>query len=53
VEVTLLNDPRAEERGFTPRTIARAVTHRFSDYHLSWDNSGKTGYYAPVEMSGP
>ena len=51
-EVTLVNDPRAGERGF-PRAIARAVTHRFSDYNLSWDNTGKTGYYSPVEMSGP
>ena len=52
-EVTLVNDPRAGERGFKPRTIARVVTHRFSDYHLSWDNTGKTGYYSAVEMSGP
>jgi hypothetical protein len=52
-EVTLVNDPRAGERGFKPRTIAKTVTHRFSDYNLSWDNTGKTGYYSPVEMSGP
>ena len=52
-EVQLTNDPRAGERGFIPRTIARALTHRYSDYTLSWDNTGKTGYYAPVEMSGP
>ena len=49
----LVNEPRAEERGGAPRTIARALTHKYSDHSLTWDNSGKTGYYAPVEMSGP
>lgn len=50
---TLVNDPRSGERGYTPRTIARTVTHKFSDYSLFWDNTGKNGYYAPVEMFGP
>jgi hypothetical protein len=52
-EVKLVNDARSGERGFTPRTVAKAVVHRFSDYGLTWDNTGKNGYYAPVEMSGP
>jgi len=51
--VNLVNDPGAGERGYTPRTIAKAVTHSFSDYSLSWDNAGKSCYYAQVEMSGP
>ena len=52
-EVQLVNDPRAAERGGNPRTIARSLVYRHTQEGLSWDNSGKTGYYAPVEMSGP
>ena len=51
--VNLVNDPGAGARGYTPRTIAKAVTHKFSDYSLSWDNTGKSCYFAQVEMSGP
>jgi hypothetical protein len=52
-EVKLVNDARSGERGFTPRTVAKTLVHRFSDYDLTWDNTGKSAYYAPVEMSGP
>ena len=52
-EVQLINLRRAGETGFHPRTVAKAVVHRFSDYGLTWDNTGKNGYYGPVEMSGP
>ncbi len=36
----------AGERSHTPRTIAKAVTHTFNDYSLTWDNTGKSCYYA-------
>ena len=52
-DVQLVNDPRAAERGGNPRTVARSTVYRHSQEGLAWDNSGKTGYYAPVEMSGP
>lgn len=52
-DVLLVNDPRASERGGNPRTIARSTVYQHTQEGLKWDNSGKTGYYAPVEMSGP
>jgi hypothetical protein len=52
-DVLLVNDPRASERGGNPRTIARSTVYQHTQEGLEWDNSGKTGYYAPVEMSGP
>lgn len=51
--VKLLNDRSAMRRGSPSRTLARASVHKFEDYGLSWDNSGKNGYYSQVEMSGP
>jgi hypothetical protein len=52
-EVQLVNLPRAGETGFHPRTVAKALVHRFSDFGLTWDNTGKNGYYSRVEVSGP
>ena len=52
-DVQLINDPRAAERGGGPRTVARSTVYQHTQEGLAWDNSGKTGYYAPVEMSGP
>jgi hypothetical protein len=52
-EVQLVNLPRAGESGFHPTTVAKAVAHNFSDYGLTWDNTGKSGYYRRVDMSGP
>ena len=52
-EVQLVNLPRANETGSHPTTVAKAVAHTFSDYGLSWDNTGKNGYYRRVELSGP
>jgi hypothetical protein len=52
-EVKVVNDARSGERGFTPRTVAKALVHRFSDYGLTWDNTSKSAFYAQVEMSGP
>jgi hypothetical protein len=52
-DVQLVNLPRAGETGGYPTTVAKAVAHSFSDYGLSWDNTGKNGYYRRVEMAGP
>jgi hypothetical protein len=51
--VKLVNDRNIAGRGSSSRTMARASVHQFEDYGLRWDNTGKNGYYAQVEMSGP
>ena len=52
-EVQMVNLPRAGATGFYPTTVAKAVAHSFGDYGLSWDNTGKNGYYRQVDLSGP
>ena len=51
--IDIVGDRGGGERGHTPLTIAKAVTHTFNDYSLTWDHTGKSCYYAQVEMSGP
>ena len=52
--VKLVNDRNASVGwGSGSRVMAKASVHQFEDYGLRWDNTGKNGYYARVDMSGP
>lgn len=51
--VNIVGDRGAGERGHTPLRIAKGVAHTFNDYSLTWEITGKSCFYAQVEMSGP
>ena len=39
-------------RGFRPLALAVGEEgSTYSDYGMSWDNSGKNGHYAPIDWS--
>jgi hypothetical protein len=41
-------------QGFNPTKVALAVgrdNSTFADYGLKWDNSGRNGFYAPINWS--
>jgi hypothetical protein len=44
----------ANAHPFAPAGVALAVGEdgsTYSDYGMSWDNSGKNGHYAPIDWS--
>lgn len=50
-EVVLANVPAALAAPFDP-VVAKSEVNRYSDHGLSWDNSGKNGFYSRFRYQG-